>query len=162
MITQEQLKEILHYDPETGSFTWAKSGRRIKIGKVAGGLEKGGYIRIRIFGKMYFAHRLAWLYMTGSFPPELIDHDNGNPSDNRFVNLREATRSENQANRGKTKANASGFKGVYWDKKAKKWKAQIGFESKTKYLGLFDTKEEAHDVYKKAADNLHGKFARHK
>lgn len=126
MITQEQLKLILNYDPETGEFNWlVKPRNRASIGGVAGHLRKNGYREISIKGKKYYAHRLAWLYMTGSWPKEHIDHINGNPSDNRFCNLREATRSQNMHNQGVCSNNTSGYKGVCWHKSNQKWEACI-------------------------------------
>ena len=156
MITQSELKEILHYDPDTGIFTWIKTmGKRGKIGDEAGYKKTNNYIEIRICGNPYYAHRLAWLYITGSFPSETIDHINGIRKDNKICNLREATYSQNNAN--KKTISKSGYKGV--NKSGKKWQARITIDKDTIYLGLFNTKEEAHEAYKQASIKYHGEFA---
>ncbi len=159
-ITQSELKEILHYDPETGVFTRIKRmGKRGKIGDEAGTKDTGGYICIKIFGTSHKAHRLAWLYVHGKFPTlpkNMIDHINGNKDDNRIINLREATHSQNMAN---TKSySSSGYKGV--SKSGKKWRAQITIDNKPIYIGTYDTKEEAHEAYKQAALKHHKEFAK--
>lgn len=101
-LTVVQLKELLHYNPETGVFTWARSvGQRARIGRVAGSKVPSGYIKISVSKRVYSAHRLAWLYMTGSWPENEIDHVDNNPSNNAFSNLRAATKSQNAQNRGK-------------------------------------------------------------
>ena len=160
MLTQNLLKECLHYDPETGIFVWLKSAnKRVHIGSIAGTINHDGYRRIKLQGKIYSAHRLAFLYMNGSFPPEETDHINGVRDDNRFSNLRLATSSENMCNRGKQVDNTSGFKGVIWNKRDKKWRAQIMQMNRRVYLGHFDSPEAAHQAYVEAAKRLHGDFA---
>jgi hypothetical protein len=125
-ITAARLRELLHYDPLTGIFTYLPRGRGVMPGKQAGGLhKKSGYITIGIEGATFKAHRLAVLYMTGSMPPVHVDHENRNRSDNRYLNLRPATRSQNCANRLPAFAPASGHKGVYWAPHAKCWRAEI-------------------------------------
>lgn len=101
MLTQDRLRELLHYDPDTGVFTNIKPRHRVKVGDIAGSNSGKGYLQIQIDQKRYSAHRLAWLYTYGRFPEEFIDHINGNPSDNRIVNLREVTQRENLQNRKK-------------------------------------------------------------
>ena len=143
MLTQTKLKEILYYDPETGLFTWLiLAGKRVKIGDIAGSLCQG-YLSIMIYGKSYKAHRLAFLYMTGSWPKEQIDHINHVRDDNRWINLREATNQENCKNQSRSKNNTSGVCGVIWHKQHKKWMAYIMTDSKQKHLGLFVDKLEA-------------------
>ena len=158
----ERLREVLHYDPETGVFIWLiRSAQKIKIGDIAGSLHKaGGYIYIRIGNFRYRAHRLAWLYMTGEWPEGEIDHRDLNRSNNRFNNLREATRQQNSANGPMRSTNTSGVKGVCWNKKSEKWLAQIGAEGKHFYLGEFDTLQEATRVRQAAAERLHREFMR--
>jgi hypothetical protein len=148
ILTQERLKELLSYDPETGVFVWvARPSTRIKIGDPAGYFRPDGYHQIKINGAMFISHRLAWLYMTGAFPPDQIDHIDRNPANNRFANLRAVTNSENMHNLGKYKNNKSGFKGVCYHKQQKKWVAQIQLNSVNKYLGRFSTPEEASAAY---------------
>jgi hypothetical protein len=147
MITQDQLKEILHYCPETGVFTWLGNRRSVKKGAIAGCVwtshEGKRYIHIRVYGRTTLAHRLAMLYMTGEFPEHEVDHQDGNGCNNVWSNLREVTRSENMQNMRKTSANTSGVTGVVWDRKNKKWRAQIGYRSCNYPLGRFHDKEEA-------------------
>tara|TARA_R110000737_G_scaffold98933_1_gene133004 strand:+ start:140 stop:619 length:480 start_codon:yes stop_codon:yes gene_type:complete len=156
MITQDELKELLSYCPDTGIFTWVSGKRK---GRVAGCSNGIGYIRIVINGERYGAHRLAWLYSYGSFPVDMIDHINGVKDDNRIVNIRNATCSQNQINRAIQSSNTSGIKGVSWNKGAKKWKVQIRIYGKKVYLGYFSDKDEAGEAYRKAADKHHGEFA---
>lgn len=156
MITQERLKELLHYDAASGAFTWLiRTSNRIKIGDMAGTIHPRGYRHIRLDGKDYQAHRLAWLYVHGCFPAAGTDHINGVRDDNRIVNLREATHAENGQNRAMRSNNCSGFLGVFWHRKACKWMAQIRFEGKQKYLGLFESPESAHATYLAAKAELH-------
>lgn len=142
MISQKYLKEILHYDPDTGEFTWLISNSNVvKIGDVAGTIMKGNggkdYIYIGIDNKRYKAHRLAFLYMDGCFPEELTDHEDGNGLNNKWNNLSKATVSENCKNNRKRKDNTSGHTGVVWHKLTGKWQAQIRVNRKTKHLGLY-------------------------
>ena len=158
MITPERLREVLQYDAETGEFTWKVSCRNsCKPGRVAGRIHKG-YRQICVGRRLYFAHRLAWLYQTGEWPKHQIDHINGVSSDNRFCNLREATNRQNQRNRRQLQSNTSGFKGVTRTKGGR-WQAQIGANGRSNYLGLFATPEEAYAKYCDAAERLHGAFA---
>ena len=148
ILTQERLKELLSYDPETGVFVWVgPTSNKIKIGAVAGTPRLDGYQIINIDCKKYFAHRLAWLYITGAFPSDQIDHIDRNPANNRFANLRAVTGSENSHNAKKRQDNTSGFKGVYFYKTNKKWMARITLNNVTKYLGTFPTPEEASVAY---------------
>lgn len=138
MITQDQLKEQLHYNHETGIFTWIISkGRLCKVGNVAGSLNKTGYINLIIDKKSYKAHRLAWLYTYGNNPTIEIDHINGIKSDNKILNLRSVSHVENMKNKPKYKNNKSGFTGVSWCKRLNKWQVDIAINGKTKYLGVF-------------------------
>ena len=145
MITQQILKSILHYNQETGIFTWVKLrlNNKIKAGDVAGNLQPNGYICIRINGKDYRAHRLAWLYMHGEFPPDQINHVNHDKADNRIANLCCGSHRECHKNRGMQDNNKSGFTGVIWHKQTEKWMAYIKLNGKQKTLGYFDNLEEA-------------------
>ena len=163
-LTQEYLKSILSYDPDTGVFIRLVSfGYRAKAGDIAGSPDKNGYLRICISGKSYKAHRLAWLYMTGEWPKDQIDHIDMEQSNNRFSNLREANYSQNQSNRPVRKNSKSGYKGVYFlkNKKDRPWMAQIKVMGKDIYLGMFKTKEMAYSAYCKAAEKYQGDFARY-
>lgn len=157
ILTATRLRELLHYDPDTGLFTRLKTPKNttIKVGDVAGFLSKAGYRIIKIDLKAYKAHRLAWLYMTGAFPSEETDHINGIKSDNQFINLREASHSLNAQNYVKPNAdNKCGFLGV--TKRASgKFVAQIRLMGEMRNLGQCDTPEEAHEVYLKAKRLLH-------
>jgi len=137
MLTQEKLKEILSYDPETGIFVW------IKRGKVAGSLNSKGYIHLRVDKKSYQVHRLAWLYTYGYFPEHDIDHLNGIRNDNRVENLREVSRACNLQNQKINSKNTSGFPGVCWHKQLKKWMARGMLQQKHVYLGYYHSPLEA-------------------
>jgi hypothetical protein len=155
-LTQERLKELLHYDPETGVFRWRFSnGKWVKPWDVAGWIHKTGYAIIRVGGKQHKAHRLAWLYVYGVFPEKPLDHINRNKIDNRIGNLREATRSENAQNMDKHKDNTSGFMGVSFNKRSQKWVSQIQIQGIKKHLGYFQTPEEAHVAYVNAKATYH-------
>lgn len=128
------------------------------MGSVAGSLQSLGYRQIMIDGQRLLSGRLAWLYVTGRWPDNEIDHVNGIRNDDRFCNLREATRSQNNQNRrcyGK-----SGIKGACWIAKERKWRASIKVRGKTVQIGMFETAELAGDAYAQAAAELHGQFAR--
>lgn len=169
--TQVTFSDLLDYDPETGVFTWKarnvrpshvrtdKGWNSRRAGTVAGTLKDNGYLRIRVGGTHVYAHRLALFFINGRWPPEDVDHANGLRTDNRAANLREATRSQNCANARKPKNNKSGFKGVCKAANGK-WVAQIGGNSQVKFLGHFDTPEEAHSVYAAALQARFGEFAR--
>jgi len=132
----------------------------VKAGDVAGRGSGGGYRQISVDNRLYLAHRLAWLYMTGEWPEVQIDHVNMDRADNRFVNLRQATRSENKGNMRAQANNASGLKGVYWHKRAGKWCAQINTNGTRRHLGCFDSPEAAHAAYIASAKKHFGEFAR--
>lgn len=160
-LTAKRLREVLDYDMVSGLFTWKYPiNNRIKVGDVAGYVCQG-YWRISVDGETYLGHRLAWLYVKGEWPEVHIDHDDTNRSNNAFKNLREATVSQNHFNIGITASNTSGYKGVSWFKKTRKWRARITVNKKERTLGYFDMKEEAHEFYCLAADMLHGEFANH-
>lgn len=156
MITQERLKELLHYDPDTGLFTCARSRPGCRVGAVAGTRRKDGYLVVSLDSRRYFTHRLALLYMTGELPTLDIDHINGDRADNRWCNLREATNSENMQNQRRGHSDStSGLLGVSWHKNRSKWRAQITANKQTINLGSFSTPEEAHAAYLKAKEELH-------
>ncbi len=167
-LTHEQLRDLLAYEPETGLFRWrvdrgaAWHGKILnaRAGDIAGTETERGYRAIRIDGRNYYAHRLAWLYMTGEWPKKQIDHVNANRDDNRWENLRAATSRENNWNSSKQKNNTTGFKGVYLDKRVNRYVAQIMHSGKRKHLGMFSSAEKAHAAYCEAARAFHGEFWR--
>ena len=159
MLTQERLKELLHYDNETGIFIWLINKGRTKKGDAAGTVKNNGYVGIMINRKIYAAHRLAWFYITGEFPKNYIDHKNHIRTDNRFINLREATHKENSQNISAPHGdNRSGYLGVHWVVENKKFRAQISIHGKKKHLGLFDNAQDAHNAYQNAKKILHPFF----
>lgn len=157
MITADYLRSILNYDPDTGIFSWRAMGKGRK--QNPGSLQHG-YLIIKLGRKPYRAHRLAWLYMTGEWPKDILDHKNFNRSDNRWENLRAATHSTNKANRPAPSNNSTGFKGVSFRKKVGRYQASICKQRQQRHLGFFDTAEEAHAAYCLAANELFGDFAR--
>lgn len=150
-LTAARLRELLHYDPETGIFTWrvdrGPGGCAARAGDQAGHLGKQqGYILIGIDGQLYLAHRLAWLYVHGVWPTKLLDHEDTDRANNRIRNLREATRQFNCENiRTPNKNNKTGLLGVSPHKN--RFAAVIHTNYRKRHLGLFDTPEEAHAVY---------------
>lgn len=172
-ILQKRLKELLHYDPETGVFTWLRregDSKAVKVfnsqyaGQVAGSIQidSTGHKQITIYfdKKAHKAHRLAWLYVYGRLPKGVIDHINGDSLDNRIVNLREADDYQSAWNKSKLSTNKSGYKGVSLKKKSGRWVAQISYRGKKMFLGYHDTPEEAYKAYCEAAIKLHGEFAK--
>lgn len=155
-LTQKRLKELLHYDPETGVFRWRISpNRRIRAGTVTGGIGSQQYLRIGIDGRVYLSHRLAWLYMKGCWPIDQLDHINGIKTDNRQMNLRGATSKENGENRGPNKNNSSGYHGVAWHKRAKNWQVRISVGGERISVGHFNTTDEAYVAYLEAKAKFH-------
>ena len=161
-MTQDMLKDLLDYSPNTGVFTWKKrKATWIPPGTIAGNLNKiSGYTQIRITKKLYYAHRLAVLYMTGSFPDDQVDHINGCKSDNSWTNLRSVSPLENRRNAAKSRNNTTGVTGVVWDKNKQKWMARIMVNHKENFLGYFDSVEDA-KVCRKAAETRHNFHPNH-
>jgi HNH endonuclease/AP2 domain len=162
MPSQEEVNKLLRYEPDTGKFFWRVDiGRwgRIKAGSRADSDRGDRYRRVHIGRRHYLGHRLAWLLARGTLPKGEIDHINGDPADNRLSNLRLATHAQNLMNSGKRINNTSGFKGVSRDHSTR-FRATIWLGGKQRYLGSFVTREEAYTAYCKAAQELHGEFAR--
>jgi hypothetical protein len=157
-LTQARLKELLHYSPETGVFIW-RVGRKM-AGKIAGSPNSWGYTVIGIEGRNRRAHRLAWLYVHGIPPNGQIDHINGVRDDNRISNLRVCVQVQNCWNAKKQKTNKTGFRGVCFNEKTKRFRAQINVFGTKIYLGEYDSPEQASAVYKEKARDLHGEFYR--
>ena len=163
MLKADRLRALLRYDPDTGRWTWlVNHGRwgRIPAGIGTGTTNTHGYRVIRVDGRNYLCHRLAFLYMTGEWPREEVDHRDMDRSNDRWVNLREATKSENSMNRSVQANTKSRRKGVQWMEANKKWRAYIREDRKFRHLGLFNTIDEASTAYAEAANRLHGEFAR--
>lgn len=157
MLTVERLRELLRYDPETGYFfrLLTRPGSA-PAGSIAGSINGLGYRKIAIDGKTYSAGRLVWFYVTGEWPEGHVDHRDRDKDNNRFVNLRDATRAQNRAN--SRRSAVSGLKGAYPGPRGR-WRAAITTGGKTRHLGAFTTAEEAHQAYLAAARDAHGQFA---
>jgi hypothetical protein len=155
--------EFLHelFEHRNNDLIWkVKRARNVKVGDVAGCLRKDGYVVVSVGGWLYKAHRIIWVMHHGAIPDGLgVDHINNIKNDNRIENLRLSTKSQNQGNTKKHTTNTSGYKGVCWHKKDKKWLAQIQHNGKNKYLGNFDNPEDAHAAYVAAAKKIFGDFA---
>lgn len=161
MLTQKTLKDNLTYNYLTGEFKWLISPcGKVKIGSTAGYILTSGYGRIMLQGGNYAIHRLVWLYTYGEFPSGVIDHIDGNPSNNKLENLRECSRQQNQKNMRKARNNTSGYKGVSWNIKAKKWLAKAKLAGKNYYLGVFEKVEDAAKAYADFTKKHHGEFYR--
>jgi len=155
-IDSTKLRELLDYNPDTGIFIWKVNPCKNKKAGIEAGSIATGYRTIKVLKKRYQAHRLAWLYVYGEMPLKLIDHINGNPLDNRIVNLREATNYENSQNIYKPQTNnTSGFLGITYMPKKKKWRAKITVEGKRLSLGYYKTPEDAHKAYIEAKRKYH-------
>ena len=158
MITQERLKELLHYDPETGVFTRnVTTNNNAHAGDVAGSPHIKGYVQIQVDSHVLLAHRLAWFYTYGEFPHGMLDHHDQDKTNNRMSNLRPVTNKQNLENTKVSSNNKSGFKGVC--AKGSKWLAYITHCYKRIHLGYFDTPEEASAAYEAMRDIL---FTHHK
>lgn len=141
-LTQKRLRELLHYNPETGVFTWLETGGGRSIDRCAGGINNG-YRKIKINYISYLAHRLAFPYVNGYFPENDVDHINRIRDDNRWCNLREASKSCNARNSGVGRNNKSGVIGVGWGNDRYVWKASISVDGRNKFLGRFKNIQDA-------------------
>lgn len=150
------VREVLHYNPSTGRFTW-RAGP--KSGTAAGSIG-GRYVQIMITKKNYLAHRLAWLYVHGYPPVHEIDHMNGDPRDNRINNLRPASKAQNAQNQRRSAKNSSGHKGVSWSRHKQRWRAAIKVDDRSIHLGYFRELAAAAEAYRSAAARYFGDFAR--
>lgn len=165
MITQQRVKELFEYDPQNGLFYWKKREGNNPFNaqwanKIAGNINNRGYLCMIVDGRKEYGHRLAWLYVYGTMPKEYMDHIDGNTSNNRIDNLREATAVENARNRRGKSRSASGIKGVNFFKPKQRWRAAIRINGKPTHLGYFKTSEEAKEAYRVAATEYYGDFAR--
>ena len=155
MPSADLVRSLLNYDPETGVFSWRVArGAGVKPGDIAGSITRG-YRYIHILKRAYLAHRLAFVVMTGEWPPAEVDHVNCERDDNRWLNLRAATRSDNLAN---SRVRRTGLKGV--STVGDRWRAEIRRFGVRRHLGCFATEQEAHAAYMTAASTMHKEFAR--
>lgn len=158
-VSIETLRALLHYDPATGALTWRSRGDKWWDGRYAGkpalqSVNAYGYLCGRVFDRHCFAHRAAWAIHTGAWPLGDIDHIDGNKQNNAISNLRDGTKSQNQRNTRRPKNNTSGAIGVTWNRRSRKWKAQLGIKG-GKYLGEFARFEDA-VAARKAAETAYG------
>lgn len=157
-LTLSRVRDLLHYDPETGEVFSRSLGRRVGYD-----IEGGRYRRVRVPGSRtaYYEHRLIWFWMTGTWPEE-VDHINGDRCDNRWSNLREASRGQNACNRSKQRNNSTGYKNVIRVNNCpnKPYRAYIRLCGRSIHLGYFSTPEEANEAYWAAAQKHFGEFAR--
>lgn len=161
LVPQRRLKELLHYDPVTGIFTWCTVRKKCPIGKRAGTQRADGYRIISIDRKNYLESRLAWFYMTGTWPECEIDHRDLDPSNTKWANLRAATRGQNECNKLIRSDNLSGHKGVRRAKQKTGYEAYIYQNGQHITLGTFPTLEAASEARRIAATASYGEFARH-
>lgn len=161
--TVEVIRQMLIYEPETGIFRWRVAPNfMIPAGSIAGSTScRDGYVYIAIKGCHVGAHRLAYAYMTGQWPDHQVDHRDTNRRNNRWKNLRAATRQQNNANTRMLKNNTSGIKGVSWHKASGKWRATVTLNNKQICLGMYHSIKEAAEARRRKADELFGEFARH-
>lgn len=176
--TPEQLRELLRYEPDTGKLFWRERPPKMFEGgayppertakrwntRYAGAeamtaLKDGGYRTGRVMGRQYLSHRICWVLHYGSWPTSGVDHINGVTGDNRIVNLRDETQSENMRNTKRRSNNKSGVKGVFWVERDGKWEAQICIDGKKRSLGKYFDIEDAANAYREAAKRIHGEFA---
>jgi hypothetical protein len=148
-ISTVKFEDYLYYDPNTGSITWKRTkGSRAKTGTNAGNLSKNGYLVLGFDGKDFYAHRVAWLLHYGQWPTNLVDHVNGVKTDNRILNLREVTKSENAQNQKTScKTSETNYLGVHYDTRRGRYVAKIMLNYKTKHIGVFKSAEEAYAAY---------------
>jgi HNH endonuclease len=157
MLDHAKLIDALEYNENTGEFIWRKKiASKVVVGKRAGNNKPipNGYLTMRVFGKNYYQHRMAWFYVHGRWPKHEIDHINQDKTDNRISNLREVTRLENCRNSPLRPNNTSGYCGVVWDKSRQVWVARIIEGGREKFLGYFNNKEDAAEARKQAEQRL--------
>jgi hypothetical protein len=155
-----RLRELFSYNCETGCITRNVSAGSSVAGSQVVSKSAHGYVRTKVDGEFIAGHRLAWALHYGEFPSLDLDHINGEKTDNRISNLREATRSQSQINRGQMRNNTSGFKGVNWNASEGKWMARCAAQGKRKHLGYFENLSDAVAAYQSAAKIIHGNYAR--
>lgn len=156
VISQERLKELFRYEEDTGLFVRIKAVSNTKVGDVVKKKDSKGHLQVRIDGRHYSAHRLAWMYVHGAWPSGQIDHINGVRDDNRIKNLRDVSHAINAQNiHTANKGSKTKLLGACFHKASGKYVAQISVDKKIKHLGLFETPEQAHQQYLSAKRSLH-------
>lgn len=153
--TAEEVSNFISYDPETGKLTAKRKRSSILSGSVIGHIDNLGYVRFELFGKKLRGHRVAWLLHTGEWPSDQIDHINGDRSDNRICNLREANNQQNMQNAITQPGKTSKHQGVCWHTQKNKWQAKIKVSGKRIYLGSFEKEEDAYAAYLAAKAKHH-------
>lgn len=161
-LTADYLRSILSYNRKTGRLHWKRDNRgsNPKKGNFAGGYRNDGYYYVGIDGALYYSHRVIWAIITGAWPKDRIDHKSGDPSDNRWRNLRQATHAQNLHNTSRHKNNKTGYKGVQQIKGCSRFYARLRVNNVVHRLGSFPTAEQASAAYKKAAIKFHREFCR--
>lgn len=159
-LTVERLKQLLSYDPETGIFVWLVTRARAVMGDEAGIVTSHGYRSIGVDGHPYYAHRLAWFYMTGAWPDRIVDHRDMDGLNNRFDNLRLATKGQNGTNSRARSDNKSGLKGAYWSEERQCWYSTLRIDGKSTSLGTFASAEDAAAAFSRATARVNGEFGR--
>lgn len=161
VLTQEGLRQIFRYDPESGIVTRiSRTSNRIRLGDAVGTLHRTGYLTVEIMGKQYPLHRIIWMMVEGKWPAQQIDHKDTDRANNRWANLREATNGQNTCNQKLRVTSKTGLKGVSFVSTKKKYKATIGLNNKDIHLGFHDCKACASFAYQIAADTHFGTFSR--
>jgi hypothetical protein len=158
-ISQAQLKELLHYDPETGVFKWRVGRSRTRAGSVVATKDRKGYLKVMINKKTHYLARLAFLYMNGKFPAEFVDHISGVRTDNRWCNLREVSPLENARNQRLHCVNKSGVHGVSWDERGE-WRVYATLNGKNKFLGRYPSLLDA-AAARKSFERCNGYHSNH-
>jgi hypothetical protein len=162
-VTIEMLRSMIDYNPETGEMRWKeRSGRaraRAKTGESIG-CPRPPYRTVSIYGNKFYLHRVAFALANNRWPEPICDHINGDPSDNRACNLREATHAQSAHNTRGQKSR-SGVKGVHWQSQNKKWCVRVSANGRHQYFGSFESVDKAAEAARRAREELHGEFARH-
>lgn len=157
----EYLRSLFTYEPDTGLLRWRIARAQMKIGDAAGAQRgEAGYLQVSIDRKLYRVHLVIWKMVTGEEPPHFLDHENTIKKDNRWVNIRCATKSQNQANVGLTTKNTTGHKGVFWYKAYGKWAVQVWKNGVAHFGGYHDKVDDAVAAANKLRESLFGEFAR--
>ena len=160
LISLARAREVLTYDEQTGEMRWRINRGKRAAGQVVGSPSSSGHLQTWIDGDLYQVHRLAWLLYYGEWPALFLDHADGDRTNNKIANLRQASGSQNCANRATARKVHGSLKGAFYCKSSKHWKSSITKDGQARYLGCFKTEREAHDAYCLAAKQLHGDFAR--